>query len=182
MTSSFFTIIIDGSQASSDNKRLAWCAVFNSEISNEHCQRICSKSQTQTINTHFKLLQYKWIIRIYLTPTQLNKYNPNNTDMFYKCGKKGTLYHCLWDCPQIQVFWIEVRDMISHITGITLSTCAKLCILVIFPGNHNLSKANNNMITFCLLQAKFTVAKSWKSTTKTKHSCLTCRAIKLPCT
>ena len=105
-------------------------------------------------------------MRIYIIPTQLNKFNPNNPDTCYKCGKKGTLFHCLWECPQIQAFWIEVLDMISHVTGIKLLKCAKLCIFGIFPVNHNLSKANKTMITFCLLQAKHTRAKSWKSTIK----------------
>lgn len=80
LTSSFYALIMEGSKASSDRKRLAWCEDLNSVISTEAWQKICLKSQTQTINTHFKLLQYKWIMRIYVTPTQLNKFNPNNPD------------------------------------------------------------------------------------------------------
>ncbi len=30
------------------------------------------KAQTQSINTKFKLLQYKWLMRTYLTPSRLN--------------------------------------------------------------------------------------------------------------
>ena len=166
LTSCFYAIIMDGSKVSSDSKRLAWCENLNSGISTEEWQKICLRSQTQTINTHFKLLQYKWIMRIYVTPTQLNKFNPNNPDTCYKCGRKGTLYHCLWECPQIQAFWSEVIDMILHVTGIKLSIDPKLCIFGVFPVNHNLSKANKSMITFCMLQAKYTIAKAWKSTTK----------------
>ena len=100
-------------------------------------------------------------MRTYVTPTQLNKFSPNNPDTCYKFGRKDTLYHCLWDCPQIQAFWREVMDMILRVTGIKLLLDAKLCIFGIFPVNHNLSKANKSMITFCILQAKYTIAKSW---------------------
>lgn len=170
LTSSFYASIMEGSKVSSDRKRLAWCEDLNSVISTEDWQKICLKSQIQTINSHFKLLQYKWIMRIYVTPTQLNKFNPNNSDTCYKCGRVGTLYHCLWDCPLIQAFWSEVMDMILQVTGIKLILDPKLCILGIFPINLNLNKANKSMIIFCMLQAKYTIAKSWKSTTKPSTS------------
>lgn len=64
----------------SDDKRLAWCENLNCEISAEGKQKACFKSQSQTINTHFKLLQYKWIMKTYITPIQMNKFNPNNPD------------------------------------------------------------------------------------------------------
>lgn len=62
LTSSFYAIIMDGSQASSDNKRLAWCADLNSEITNEDWQRICSRSQTPILN-YFSISgswEYMW--------------------------------------------------------------------------------------------------------------------------
>ena len=105
-------------------------------------------------------------MRIYVTPTQLNKFNPNNPDTCYKCGREGSLYHCLWDCPLIQTFWSEVIDMILKLTGVKLILDPKLCILGIFPVKLNLNKAIKSMIIFCMLQAKYTIAKSWKSTTK----------------
>lgn len=166
MTSSFYAVIMDGSKASSEDKRLTWCEDLNLVISIEDWQKICLKSQTQSINTKFKLLQYKWIMRLYVTPTQLNKFNANNPDTCYKCGGKGTLYHCLWECPQIQAFWKEVAEMILHATSIKLSVEPSLCILGIFPKDNTLSKAKKSMITFCMLQAKYNIAKSWKSTTK----------------
>uniref|UniRef100_A0A8C9Z233 Uncharacterized protein n=1 Tax=Sander lucioperca TaxID=283035 RepID=A0A8C9Z233_SANLU len=86
-----------------------------------------------------------------------NKFSPNNPDTCYKCGRKGTLYHCLWDCPQSQAFWREVMDMILHVTGIKLLLDAKLCIFGIFPVNHNFSKANKSIINFCILQMSLIV-------------------------
>ncbi len=42
--------------------------------------------------------------------------------------------------------------------------CPKLCILCIFPADCKLSKANQKTTIYCLLQAKHTTAKFWKST------------------
>lgn len=57
-------------------------------------------------------------------------------------------------------------DMIWQATDIKLILDPELCILGIFPINLDLSKANKSMIIFCMLQAKYTIAKSWKSTSK----------------
>lgn len=99
LTSSVYAAIMEGSKVSSDNKRLAWCENLNWEIAIEDWQKICLNSQTQSVNTKFRLHQYQWLMRIYIIPTQLNKFNPNNPDTCYKCSRKGALYHCLWDSP-----------------------------------------------------------------------------------
>ena len=161
--SRFYEIVMDSSQASSENKRLAWCEDLNDEITVEDWQKVCLNAQRQSINTRFKLLQYKWIMRLYITPILLNKFNPCIPDLCSKCGTKGTLFHCLWDCPIIQAFWIEVLDILSYVTGVRLTVCPKLCILGIFSANCKLSNADKKMTVFCLLQAKHTIAKLWKS-------------------
>uniref|UniRef100_A0A3Q3BAI7 Reverse transcriptase domain-containing protein n=1 Tax=Kryptolebias marmoratus TaxID=37003 RepID=A0A3Q3BAI7_KRYMA len=77
LISRFYNIIKDSSQTSSEHKRLAWCEDLKCNISVEEWQRACLKAQTQSINTQFKLIQYKWLMRTYVTPTLLNKFNSN---------------------------------------------------------------------------------------------------------
>lgn len=45
------------------------------DISLEVWHLVCTKAHTQSINTQFRLLQYKWLMRTYITPVPLNKYN-----------------------------------------------------------------------------------------------------------
>ena len=40
----------------------------------------CKEAQTQTVNVRLKLLQYKWLMRIYGTPAILHKYNEDIPD------------------------------------------------------------------------------------------------------
>lgn len=101
----------------------------------------CLKAQTQSINTQLKLFLYKWL-GTYVTPTLLNKFNSHIPDTCAKCGEKGTLIHCLWECPEIQKFWKEVLDKISYSTGIKLNPCPKLCILGFFSTENRLSKVD----------------------------------------
>lgn len=89
---------------------------MNENITEDEWQSICLKAQTQTINTKFKLIQYKWIMRVYITPELLHTFNPNIPDQCIKCNLEiGTLYHCLRECPQVQHFWEKVLDFL--ITG-----------------------------------------------------------------
>ena len=54
------------------------------------------KAHTQTINSRLRLLQYKWLIRTYTTPVNLNKYDCNIPDLCVKCYDiKGMFFHCM---------------------------------------------------------------------------------------
>lgn len=45
-------------------------------------------------------------MRVYITPVKLHHISSNIPDICVKClNQKGTLSHCLWECPKIEVFW-----------------------------------------------------------------------------
>ncbi len=160
LISRFYDTITDSSKTTSENKRLAWSEDLNSVISVEDWRKVCLRAQTQSINSHLKLIQYKWLMRTYVTPYLMNKFDPNNPDACVECGEKGTLIHCLWECPQIQIFWTEVLNTLSFITGVKIKMCPQLCILGIFPHECKLNKENEKMTVYCLLQAKYNIATS----------------------
>ncbi len=82
------------------NARLqAWRSALQVDITEEEWQMASLKAQTQTINTHLRLLQYKWLSRQYITPVKLQNFNPNIPDACYKCKPDNlfsTLFHCMW--------------------------------------------------------------------------------------
>ena len=103
-------------------------------------------------------------MRTYITPSLLHRFNTNNPDLCIKCGlEEGTLYHCLWDCPKIREFWEEVIKQVSNISLTRLPVCPKLFIFGLFPTDLILSSAKKKMIYMCSLQAKHSIAISWKS-------------------
>ncbi len=94
------------------NARLqAWRSDLQVDITEEEWQIACLKAQTQTMNTHLRLRQYKWLRRQYITSVRLHHFNPKIPDVCYKCKQeKGTLFHCMWECTQVNClglkYWI----------------------------------------------------------------------------
>ncbi len=81
------------SKASFNDRLQAW----RSDITEEEW---CLKAQTQTMSTHLRLLQYKWLRRQYITPLKLHHFNPNIPDICYTCKQeKGTLFQ--WECTKV---------------------------------------------------------------------------------
>ena len=75
------------------------------EISLQDWKEACRKAQKQTINSNLKLIQYKWLMRIYTTPEKLHLFNNNIPDTCNKCNEaRGTLYHCIWECVKVKSF------------------------------------------------------------------------------
>ena len=74
------------------------------------------KAQKQTINSNLKLIQYKWLMRTYITPVKLHKFNDNIPDTCIKCNEaRGTMYHFVWECVKVKPFWQNIVNMIDQI-------------------------------------------------------------------
>lgn len=53
----------------------------------------------------------------YRTPSRLHKFSPTIPNICWRCEKSvGTMLHIWWECENIQPFWKEVHNLISHIT------------------------------------------------------------------
>lgn len=161
--SALYNILVEHSRESSEGRLLAWREDLQEDVTEEEWSDICLKAQTQTINSQLKLLQYKWITRMYITPVKLNRFNPNIPDVCNKCDQKGTLFHCLWECSKIQVFWEGVLKIIKDITGLEIPQNPKLIVLGVYPENFDTQKNQRALIDICLLQARRMIALSWKS-------------------
>lgn len=78
------------------------------DLSNEEWEKACNKAQSQTANA--QLLQYNWLMRSYMTPVKLKKFNSAKPDVCIKYDtEKVTIFHCLWQCSQRKKLWEEVK-------------------------------------------------------------------------
>lgn len=165
LISQFYGILVSRSQESSLNKLEAWRKDLKEDLSMNDWMEACREAQTQTVSVRLKLLQYKWLMRTYITPTLLHKYNDNIPDTCIKCSKfKGDLYHCIWECEHIFTFWKGVKDMIKEILNISLTLSAKSFVLHLYPLELSLRRREYIFIDMCLLQAKRLIALFWKNT------------------
>lgn len=168
---SFYDLFIRGSSESSEKRFIAWREDLQEDISMEEWRVACAEGQKRTANTRLKLLQYNWLMRTYITPVKLNKFNSNIPDDCIKCEQsRGTLWHCMWQCEKIQMFWEEVRLMIEKILAIKLTLEPKLFILGLYPNGHGIQKSEQIFLDLCLLQAKRLIALSWKNISRPRIS------------
>lgn len=161
--SEFYDLLLAFSSESSNSRLNAWKADLQEDLTLEQWSTACKAAQTRTGNTRLKLLQYNWLMRVYITPEKLSKMNTNIPDICTRCGEeKGTLFHCLWLCPRIKEFWEEVRVTVQNILSINLKVEPKMFLLGLYPDGHNLQLYEQIFINICLLQAKRVIALTWK--------------------
>uniref|UniRef100_A0A8C6SR27 Reverse transcriptase domain-containing protein n=1 Tax=Neogobius melanostomus TaxID=47308 RepID=A0A8C6SR27_9GOBI len=160
-----YAALVSHDKESSSDRMRAWSLDIKEDIDEDEWSIACLKAQTQTINTRMKLLQHKWLMRTYMTPEKLNKFSPDIPDTCVKCStEKGTLIHCVWECPKLVAFWKLVVCTLSRIVKLQVPCTPKLCILGIYPKNFTVNTKHKTLINFGLLQARRMVALSWKET------------------
>lgn len=129
LISRFYRIIKAGSKEFSEVKRHAWCSDLKKKITVEEWKDVCLLCHVQTINTRLKLLQYKWLMRMYITPEVLHHIYPDTPDTRVKSGThKGSLFYCIWKCSTIQEFWKEIITILLKVTNKPLPLCPKLIL------------------------------------------------------
>lgn len=156
-----YNMLVEGSPESSSSRLGAWSKDLNEEITPDEWSEICQDAQVQTVNTRLKLLQYNWLMRVYITPVLSNKFNENIPDTCPKCKVcKGTYFHCIWECEEISKFWKEVHNMIGKIINVSLPFGPRIFLMHLYP---KLKSKECIFISMCILQAKRLIALQWKS-------------------
>lgn len=162
--SRYYNILVANSPESARDKLNAWKLDIKEDIDETDWNDACLKAQTQTINTRFKLLQYKWLMRMYITLVRLHHMSANIPDVCSKClTEKGTLFHCQWECLKIQDFWKDVLKCLSDLFNTKVPLNAGLCLLGIYPKNFKRTLKQTKLLDFGLLQARRAIALCWKS-------------------
>ena len=158
LVSLFYGTLISHEKESSKDRLEAWKAGIGEDIHEEDWEKACSKAQQNIIDTRLKLLQYKWLMRTYITPVKLNKICHNIPDVCCHLQEKRTLFHCVWECSKIQSFWQSMMGAISQMVGKNVPLQAKLCILGIYPKKLVVNSKQSVLIDFGLLQARRLIA------------------------
>lgn len=164
LLSKYYNLIMAYSKDSTIDTLNAWRKDIREDIEEADWSEACLKAQKQSINTRLKLIQFKWLTRVYITPEKLNHISRNIPDTCVKCQfNKGTLIHCQWECSKIQGFWKEVINCMSEMFRVKIPLCARLCILGIYPKDFTRTKSQTKVLDFGLLHAMRTIALNWKN-------------------
>ena len=76
----------------------------------------------------------------------------------YRCGEKGTLFHCWWECKLIQPLWRTVWRLLKKL-GIKPPCDTGIPLLGIYPEESKIEKDRCNPM---FIAALFTIARKCK--------------------
>ncbi len=91
-----------------------------------------------------------------------SKMNSDVSDKcWHGCGMTGTLVHLLWHCPEINAFWLKVRDYLCTLFKINFPLCPVVGLL----GNkidQVTSKELQHLLDLAFLSVKQIIIINWK--------------------
>ena len=134
----------------------------------EDSNRHFSREGIQIVNKHMKRCWRSVIIRKKQIETTMShqltmvriaiiKKSTNNKS-WRRCGEKGTLLHCWWECKLIQPLWRTVWRFHKKLK-IELPYDSAIPLLCMYPKRAVIQK---DTCTPMFIEALFTIAKIWK--------------------
>lgn len=146
-----------------DRFRVEWTKALQKDITDNQWQTACSLAHKCSISTKLQETAYKLLTHWYITPYKLNKWSPEASDRCWRCEKEpGTLIHIWWQCPALENFWTEVRDIIRQITETQINLDAACCLLHI--SNFPYKRYKKSLTIHLLNAAKALIPTRWKNT------------------
>jgi hypothetical protein len=105
-------------------------------------------------------IQIKTTLRFYLTPVRMFKIkNSGDSRCWQRCGERGTLLHCWWNCKLLQPLWKSVWRFLRKL-DIGLQGDAAIPLLGIYP--EDVPTYNKDTCSTMFIAALFIIARSWK--------------------
>ena len=104
-------------------------------------------------------MQIKTTLRYHLTLFRMGIIRKStNNKSWRRCGEKGALLHCWWECKLIQPLWRTVWRFLKNLK-IELPYDSTIPLLGIYPEKTIIQKFT---CTSMFITALFTTARSWK--------------------
>jgi hypothetical protein len=93
----------------SNNPIKQWGTELNKEFSTEEYRRAEKYLKKCSTSLIIREMQIKTTLRFYLTPVRMAKIkNSGDSRCWQRCGERGTLLHCWWDCKLVQPLWKSI--------------------------------------------------------------------------
>lgn len=115
------------------------------------------------VSTRDRLIHYKFLHRIYLTPARLARMFGNQQSSCWRCSTPlANFMHIFGDCPQVKPYWQAVASCIRSVTSISIPMTVEVCLLHLVEPLAA-TRAIRTLLTLLLFYAKKRIILSWKS-------------------
>jgi hypothetical protein len=95
-------------------------------------------------------MQIKMSLKFHLTSVRMAEFQNSGDN---RCGERGTLLHCWWDCKLVQLLWKSVWQFLRKLD-------TDIPLLGLYP--EDAPTCNNDTCSTMFIRGIFVVARSWK--------------------
>ncbi len=108
-------------------------AVWSTELNDEIWEEALLRIKSCSVNSRYKLIQFKVIHRLHYSKTRLNKIFPSISSQCDRCNRaEVTLAHLFGFCPVLYVFWSKIFELFSSAYKINIQPDHSLAIFWLF--------------------------------------------------
>ena len=164
LISRFYRALSSPDNVCTAHVRALWETDFGEVISDDEWDGVGSTSAGCLFANKARELQFKVIHRLQIAPVKHNKFNPLFSKYCYKCKIiEGSYFHCIFECPLINGFWIKVCKEIDIIFKRKLALEPISCILGVQRAALNLSPPSMKLLKVLLFNARRCILLQWIS-------------------
>lgn len=143
-----------------ERSKIKWESLVGN-ISKEDWEEALETSIRVSLRYPERATQLYIVYLSYLSTTQVTKYCPGRHDIYPKCSQQpGSLFHLMWQCPQIQGFRVQVVRFLQDVMGTPIPLTPQCCVLAILE-ILDLSRAQKMLSHETLFQARKLIARNW---------------------
>lgn len=138
-----------------------WEKELGLKLTESETDKILKRLLITSVNYKLLELNYKCLMRMYMTPDRMHRIDREKSQLCWRgCNEIGSMAHMWWSCPEIGVFWEEIKKYTKEITKLDLPKDPRV---LLFHLSEMPTKAYlGTLLPHFIDAAKSLISKNWK--------------------
>lgn len=157
-------VIAFETSASTSYLRDTWEKELGVPLSDEIWEESLSNVKKCSINSRYRLIQFKVIHRLHYSKIKLNRIFESVSPMCDRCNRaEGSLAHLFWYCPVLDNFWSDIFNWFSKQYKTNIQPDCNLAIFGSSEKTSTLPSYCKQVLKTGMVAAKKLILLNWKS-------------------